>query len=117
MVDGKLLIDGSVLCRVPVRQVKKMGADVVVAVDVLGKVTEVEKVSNMVSLIMRIYEIMDCANTVREQRSGRRIVDLWLEPQMEGVSQYKLKYEPSAYDAGYKIGKENAEKIRRLLSE
>ena len=116
-LDGKLLIDGSVLCRVPVRQVKKMGADVVVAVDVLGKVTEVDKVSNMVSLIMRIYEIMDCANTVREQRSSRRIVDLWLEPQMEGVSQYKLKYEPSAYDAGYKIGKENAEKIRRLLSE
>ena len=60
---------------------------------------------------------MDCAITGRDQPSTRRIVDLWLEPQMEGVSQYKLKYEPSAYDAGYKIGKENAEKIRRLLSE
>lgn len=116
-LDGMLLIDGSVLCRVPVRQVKAMGAEVIVAVDVLGQVTKVEKVSNMVSMIMRIYEIMDCANTVRDHRGSRRFVDVWVEPKMEGVSQYKLKYEPAAFDAGYAAGKANAERIRCLIEE
>ncbi|MFQ7035959.1 MAG: hypothetical protein ACLRTQ_09960 [Candidatus Borkfalkia sp.] len=35
-IDGMLLVDGGVLCRVPVKK-SKMSADVVVAVDVQGK--------------------------------------------------------------------------------
>lgn len=115
--DGMLLVDGAVRCRVPVRQVKQMGADVVVAVDVLGAVAPVEKVPNVISLITRVYEIMDCAAADRDRRGSRRFVDLWLTPQMGDVSQYKLKYEPAAYEGGYAAGKENVEKIRALLGE
>lgn len=45
--EGGLYVDGGVLCRVPVRQVKAMGADVVVAVDVLGRCRETEKVPHV----------------------------------------------------------------------
>lgn len=113
--DGMLLVDGGVLCRVPVRQVRDMGADVVVAVDVLGDCGQVEKVPNIISLIARVYDIMDYQRT-REQRNKREgKADLWLEPEMGDVSQYKLKYHASAYEAGYRLGKENAENIRKLL--
>ena len=115
--DGMLLIDGGVLCRVPVKEVKKMGADVVVAVDVLGGVRPVEKVSNVISLIMRTYDIMDCAKTKTLKRSTRRITDLWIEPDMGDISQYRFKFEQSVYDAGYFAGRMNAEKIRALLEE
>ncbi len=115
--DGMLLVDGGVLCRVPVRQVKKMGADVVVAVDVLGPCLPSDKPSNMISLITRVYDIMDSARTADERRKTRRIADLWLEPDMPGVSQYTVKYHSSAYDAGYKLGRENADTIKALLKE
>ena len=115
--DGMLLVDGGVLCRVPVRQVKKMGADVVVAVDVLGPCLPSDKPSNMISLITRVYDIMDSARTADERRKTRRIADLWLEPDMPGVSQYTVKYHSSAYDAGYKLGRENADTIKTLLEE
>ena len=115
--DGMLLVDGSVRCRVPVRQVKHMGADVVVAVDVLGPAAEVEKVPNVIALIARVYEIMDASAAERDRRGSRRFVDLWIEPQMGNVSQTKLKYEPAAFEGGYAAGKENAEKIRALLGE
>lgn len=113
--EGMLLVDGGVLCRVPVKQVKAMGADVVVAVDVLGKCEQVDKVPNMISLITRVYDIMDAHRTADERRRSRRVVDLWLEPKMPEVSQYKMKYHDSAYDAGYALGKENAAKIAELL--
>ncbi len=116
-LDGTLYVDGGVLCRVPVRQVKDMGADVVVAVDVLSDVEEVENISNVFSLIMRVYDIMDANKTATDRRRTRRITDLWLEPQMQGISQYRLKYEQRIYDAGYRCGKENAAKIRALLEE
>ncbi len=113
--DGMLLIDGGVLCRVPARQVKKMGADVVVAVDVLGKVRPVDKVPNVVSLTMRTYEVMDSHKTAAQKRSLRRYYDLWLEPDMGDVNQFRVKFEQSVYDAGYLCGKQNAEKIKKLL--
>ena len=46
-----------------------------------------------------------------------RKIDLWLEPEMEDVSQYKVKNIEAAYEAGYRIGKENAEKIKELIAE
>ena len=115
--DGMLLVDGGVLCRVPFRQVKKMGAEVVVAVDVLGKCYPVEKVSNVLSLVMRTYDIMDEQRTrLQKQRYGR-VVDLWLEPDMGDVSQYRIKFDQEIYVAGYRCGKENAENIKKLLEE
>ena len=107
-----LLVDGGVLCRVPVRQVKKMGADVVVAVDVLGKVRPVEKVPNVISLIMRTYDVMDAAKTATQKRSARKYCDLWLEPDMGDISQYRIRFDQSVYDAGYYCGMNNAEKIK-----
>ena len=114
-MNDMLLVDGGVLCRVPVRQVKDMGADVVVAVDVLGKLSQVDKLPNVITLITRVYDIMDTVRTQDQKRKNRKIVDLWLEPEMGDVSQYKIKYHVSAYDAGYKLGKENAKNIRKLL--
>lgn len=113
--DGMLLVDGGVLCRVPVRQVKDLGADVTVAVDVLGKVRPVEKVPNVISLIMRTYDVMDAAKTATQKRSARKYCDLWLEPDMGDISQYRIRFDQSVYDAGYYCGMNNAEKIKNLL--
>ena len=113
--DGMLLIDGGVLCRVPVKEVKSMGADVVAAIDVLGKVRPVEKVTNVVSLIMRTYDIMDSSKTATQKRGSRRYYDLWIEPDMGDISQYRMKFDQSIYDAGYFSGKQYADKIKALL--
>ena len=113
--DGMLLVDGGVLCRVPVKQVREMGADVVVAVDVLGKCGSVEKVPNVLSLITRVYDIMDYERTRDHCRRKSERADLWLEPDMGQISQYKMKYHPTAYESGYRLGKENAENIKALM--
>lgn len=113
--DGMILVDGGVFCRVPAAQVKQLGADVVVAVDVLGKLRHPEKIGNVISLVTRIYDLVEDKNAKSCRRSLRRVTDLWLEPDMGDISQYQMKYHPAVYDAGYKLGKENAAKIRQLL--
>ena len=94
-----------------------MGADVVVAVDVLGPCPETEKIPNLIALVTRVYDIMDSHRTSDERRRNRRCFDLWLTPDIGDLSQYTIKYSEEAIEAGYKAGKENAEKIRRLLED
>jgi NTE family protein len=111
--DDMLLVDGAIKCRVPVRLVREMGADVIVAVDVLGRVRPERKRYNFVSLLLRTYDVMD-AELARHKASDEQ-PDLELHPDLGDMVRYKFKGMQMAFEQGYKIGKENAEEIRKLL--
>lgn len=56
-MDGRLLVDGGVIDRVPVSVLKEMGADIIIAVDV-AKVNVNAEISNIYDVIMRSLDIM-----------------------------------------------------------
>ncbi len=114
--DDKLLVDGGCLCRVPAHILKEMGADVVVAVDVLKNCSEpVEKLKNILDMMLRLFDVMEANNANHLKEDVSDICDLWLEPEIAGMSQYNVKDLKPAYDGGYAIGKENAGRIKELL--
>ena len=114
--EDKLLVDGGCLCRVPVTAVKEMGADVVVAVDVLKYAAEPEdKVHNILTMILRVFDVMDAHNTEMIREKEGDMCDLLLEPEMKGMSQYVIKDLDRAYEEGYALGKENVDKIKQLI--
>ncbi len=113
---GELLVDGGCLCRVPVRVVKEMGADVVVAVDVLKNCSEpIDEVHNIVTMLLRVFDVMDSNQTALTRKIEGDMCDLLLEPEMKGMSQYVIKELDRAYNEGYDIGKANIEKIKELI--
>ncbi len=117
-MDDKLLIDGGVLCRVPVRQCKDLGADVVVAFDVLSNTGEsVDKVPNIVAKVLRIFDIMDYNQNEFAKRDYKDCYDLWLEPHMEGLSAYNVKDAERAYELGYEYAKQHVGEIKALLTD
>lgn len=107
------LIDGGISCRIPVEEVKDMGADVVVAVDALGKIQRAEKKFNLVSVLFRIVDIFDSQNT--DFSIEKANPDLLLAPDLGDMVQYKMKGMEEAFEAGYKCGVENVPKIKELL--
>lgn len=113
--DGMRLVDGGVLTRVPVREVKKMGADVVIAVDVMGNKPCREKCPSPIVVLSDIIEIMDNYRMADYKKSNRKRYDLWLEPELGNMNQYSFKNLEFAYEEGYKIGKANTEKILELI--
>lgn len=116
--EDKLLVDGGVLCRVPVEQVKAMGADVVVAVDVLVNTSKkVEDVSNIFSMVLRLFDIMDNNATLLSEQLYPEKCDLVLKPAMEGMSPYAIKELDRAYEEGYQVGKDHIDKIKELLKD
>ena len=117
-LNGMMLVDGGTLCRVPVRQCKNMGADVVVAFDVLANTGEsVDKVPNVFLKILRVYDIMDYHRTEIAKRDNKDCYDLWLAPALEGLSQYEVKDAEKAYELGYEYAKQHVGDILSLLKD
>ena len=115
-LNGMLLIDGGVLCRVPTEQVWDMGADVVLAVDVLGNTgEEVKSVKNILSMVLRVYDMMDYNASTMKKELTKRDNELWITPEIKGMSQYVPKNMERAYEQGYAATKAQMKAIKELL--
>lgn len=117
-IDDKLLVDGWCLCRIPIRQVKEMGADVVVAVDVLTDCCmPVKKINNIFSFMFRIYDIVDGKSGVLAKEYDKEYYDLYVEPKLKDMKQYLLKDVKFAYEIGLEEGRKHVAKIKELLKD
>ena len=117
VIDGVQLVDGGILERVPTSPLRRMGAQVVVAVDVLGDLTVKKATGHLVDTLLRCIDIMDTRATMRKRRGRASSVDLWLEPELGGMDQYKVKNLSFALDKGYELGKKYAPKIKELIED
>ncbi len=115
--DGMRLVDGGILERVPVQQVKAMGADLVVAVDVLGQRNCSEDTPRTLGVLLEMIDLMDNYRTRRRRKENADIIDFWLEPDMGDMSQYDLKKIKLAYEKGYELGLAYAPKIKSALKK
>ncbi|MDE7163554.1 MAG: patatin-like phospholipase family protein [Clostridia bacterium] len=115
-LNGKLLVDGGVLCRVPTEQVKEMGADVVIAVDVLDNAKEsVTEVKNIVAMVVRVFDMMDHnRNEMQKTITGCKN-EVWVVPEMKGMVQYEIKNFDRAYEEGYAATKAKMQEIKELI--
>ncbi len=115
--DGMRLIDGGILERVPCHQVKAMGADIVVAVDVLGQKDCQEDCPRVLGMLLETLDVMDNYRTRRRRQENADIIDFWLEPDLGNMSQYSLKQVKFAYEKGYELGVAYAPKIKKALKK
>ena len=116
--EGMLLVDGGVLCRVPVRQAKALGADVVVGIDAIKNTGDpVKELTSIPSVLMRVFDTLDNINVRAERRAPDYPCDLLLEPELNGISQFAVKNLDKVYEEGYQLGKENIEKIKELIAD
>jgi NTE family protein len=113
----KMLVDGGILERVPTKQLKNMGAEAIVAIDVLGDLTVKKLSGNLVDTLLRCIDIMDTRATQRKRHHRSNDIDLWLEPDLGGMDQYKVKELSFAYDKGYELGVAHRDEIKQLIGE
>ena len=112
-IDGMELIDGGVLMRVPYSSTSHFKADVTVAVDVIGELKEFKPTQNIFAQAMRIIDVAD--SYIAHANHHHHKPELLIMPDMGDMSQFKAQNLDIAYEAGYKAGKENAQKIKDLL--
>lgn len=66
--EGKKLIDGGVVRNFPVRDVKEMGADIVIGSNVAGPLLASDKVRNAIQVLLQIAFFREAADSKEEQK-------------------------------------------------
>lgn len=115
--DGMRLIDGGVLERVPAMRLKEMGADVIVAVDVLGRLPASAEIPGTMGVLLETYDVMNNCVTQKYREEHAEEINFWLEPELEDMNQYSLSLRrvKFAMEKGYELGKEYAPQIAKSL--
>ena len=81
-VDGRILIDGGVLNNYPVDEVRAMGADVVIGVDVQHGLRDRESLKSAAEILLQINNY----RTVGQMKDKTKKTDIYIRPEMDQYS-------------------------------
>lgn len=111
-VNGRLLVDGAVVDRIPVKEVKKMNADIVIAVDVSNFKTE-PQITSIFDVIMQSMEIME-----REMIRMKEIEsDIMIKPIINQYSSTAFKNIDKIIEQGVEATKKKLPEIQMALQQ
>ncbi len=114
-IDGKVLVDGAVYVRLPLKEAKEAKCDITIVVDVLGGLQPYKPSNNIIGQGLRVVEVNDCYITERNLKKYKP--DVLIRPDLEDMSQYKVERLLFAYERGYEAGLKAVRKIKRLLNK
>lgn len=105
----KIFLDGGILDNVPVDEVRKLGADKVIAVKFNSdKITEF---SNVMDIAMKTVDMM--GNKISEMNLASS--DLVITIDTDGTGLLDIENSEYCFNSGYKAGLENMDKIKKLI--
>jgi NTE family protein len=109
--NGNVYIDGGILALVPVRFVRALGADVVIAVDIYcGK--QPAPVAGMFYTTLHTFRLQTCALSAAEATEA----DILIRPEFEPESFRNFKSRQHAIDMGYKAAQAMLPELKARLA-
>ncbi|NLJ83614.1 MAG: patatin family protein [Halanaerobiaceae bacterium] len=110
--QGRLLVDGAVLDPIPVSTVRKMGADIIIAVDVGIKNVDYAA-NNIFDILFNTFDIIQ-----RELEKSRKLdADIIIRPDLSGTNQFDLNNHEKYFEAGYEAIYSALPEIKEIIKE
>lgn len=111
-VDGRILIDGGVLNNYPVDEVRAMGADLVIGVDVQHGLRDRESLNSATEILLQINNY----RTVGQLKEKLKRTDIYIRPDMDRYSVIDFELKDSIIQEGSKAALEAWESLRQVAS-
>lgn len=105
-IDGQILVDGGVVNNYPIDQVRAMGADVIIGVDVQHDLATRESLSSATEILLQINNY----RTVNDMRKKSKETDVYIRPDID-------EFSVIAFDRGKQIVKSGEEAAQTKLNE
>lgn len=113
--DNKFLVDGGVVNNNPFNIVKDMGADFIIAVDVVPKYVQKDKINNVVKIIMNSFGLLQNRHEI-EKRSHLKengyLIEISSKKDEQDYSQESIQF---ACKLGEEIALKHIEKIKKEI--
>jgi NTE family protein len=75
-IDGKLLIDGGVINNYPVEELRKMGADIIIGVDVQDDLKDRKSLNDATRILVQITNL----DMIKKMEEKTKITDIYIKP-------------------------------------
>ncbi len=110
MIDNRLLVDGGMINNFPVDEMRKMGADIIIGVDVGFEPYNKSNLNSMLHLIEQSFFI----HTVEENKRRQEECDILIKPDLEHYSLSNFDFADSLIKAGELAARKQFNKLRAL---
>lgn len=81
-IDGRYYIDGGVVNNYPIEEVKKMGADIIIGVDVQDGLKDINNISGATGVLVQISNF----KTLENMDKKKAMTDIYIKPNIQGFS-------------------------------
>jgi len=112
-INGKILIDGGVVNNYPIRELKKMGADIVIGVDVQHGLSDRESLLSATEILLQINNY----RTVRDMQKKSSETDIYITPDIKSYSVIDFGMGKAIMDKGEEAAKLHLEELLRIAKE
>ncbi len=112
-VDGRLLIDGGVLNNYPVDEVRAMGADLVIGVDVQHGLRDRESLKSATEILLQINNY----RTVGQMKEKSAKTDIYIKPEMEDYSVIDFEMKDSIIQEGTRAARKQWEALLQVAAK
>ncbi|MGB9698071.1 MAG: patatin-like phospholipase family protein [Thermodesulfobacteriota bacterium] len=109
--QGKELIDGGWIDKVPIHPLREMGADVIIAVDVAEGLDDVEDLSTGLGIFLRSYEISRYALSTWQLKEA----DVVISPDVSNIHWADFGHFDHCLQAGISATKQKMPVIKKLI--
>ena len=109
-LEGRQLCDGGMAENVPVKALKSLGADVVIAINLFGHHQVFPPASNVFQILMRVWYFF-----VREESAWREKADIIIEPDLRLFDLFDFSQGKEIIAAGEKEARKHVHKIKQVI--
>ncbi len=109
-IDGRLLVDGGLVRNFPVEEIKAMGADIVIGVFVSSDLSSKDELDNLISVLTQSAFVTSSIDS----RKQKKLVDIYIEPNMEGYNMGSFKQWAEIIERGNEMGEQFYEIFQHL---
>ncbi|CAM3678358.1 putative patatin-like phospholipase [Flavobacterium saliperosum S13] len=81
-IDGRLLVDGGVTDNYPIEEVRKMGADIIIGVDVQEGLKDRDNLGGASGVLVQITNF----TMIEKMEAKRKATDIYIKPDIKGYS-------------------------------
>lgn len=109
-LNGKILIDGGVVNNYPIDEVKALGADVIIGVDVQDELSNREALSSATEILLQINNY----RTVNDMVTKKEKTDIYIKPNIEGFSVIAFDKGNEIIDRGEKAAQKKLGELKKV---
>jgi len=113
VLDGKYLVDGGMAANLPVSQVREMGADIIIAIDISAPMQHIDEIRSGLSVLNQISSFLTVKN-LEEQKKLLGDDDVYIRPDIDHLKTADFSDLSRAYDKGKVAAEAQLQRLQEL---